>query len=297
MQDNYYKGKAALVDRFLHAVRGIYYAWEKESNFRIEVGIAIVMLGAMFVLPLTFVERAVLVLIIGLILSLEIINSVFERFLDLLRPEFSPEVKHIKDTLAGTVLLASFISVIIAGFILVPAFLEFDFTAYEWMASREMDTLENLAQPLTVLGSWQFILGLVIILTPWLVYKKRHDVLSLLLGSVIGGEIIAFVLKSVFERARPFLGDGFSIFAGSSFPSGHALVGAAFWLTAGYILTAYSTKRKFIWVAIGVIIALIALSRVVLSVHWFSDIVAGLLLGTTWFFLWFGINKHLFQKL
>ncbi len=295
MKDNYYKGKAALVDRFGHAFRGMYYAWKKEPNFKIEAGIAALVLGVMAVLPLSFVERAVLVLIITLVLTLEVVNSVFERMLDLIHPKFSPEVKHIKDTLAGAVLLASLAALLIGGFILVPAFLAYDATVDQWISNIDAPSLFIIAKTLTLLGSWQLILGLVLILSPWLLYKKRHEILSLLLGSVVIGEMIVFILKNFFERARPALVslDGLS---GASFPSGHALVGTAFWLTVGYILTHYSTKRKYLWIGVGAIVAVIALSRVMLSLHWFSDVVAGLLLGTIWFFLWFGINKHLFQK-
>lgn len=295
MRDEYYKGKAALVDRFGHAFRGVGYAWKREPNFKIETGIAVLVLSVMAVLPLSFVERAVLVLIITLVLTLEVVNSVFERMLDLIHPKFSPEVKHIKDTLAGAVLLSSLASLVIGGFILAPAFLAYDATVNQWILNIDAPSLFIIAKTLTLLGSWQLILGLVLILSPWLLYKKRHEILSLLLGSVVVGEMIVLILKNFFERARPaFVNlDGLS---GASFPSGHALVGAAFWLTVGYILTGYSTKRKYLWTGIGIIILLVALSRVILSVHWLSDVVAGLLLGTVWFLLWFGINKKLFRR-
>src|SRR3989338_7588053 len=126
MKDEYYKGKAALVDRIEHALRGIWYALEKEHNLRFEVLAALAVLIGMFILPLAALERAVLVLIIAVVLGLEIFNSVFERMLDLIHPHFSPEVKRIKDTMAGVVLLAVLASLLIGGFILIPAFLAFD---------------------------------------------------------------------------------------------------------------------------------------------------------------------------
>lgn len=115
----YHKGKSSLVGRFAHAFRGIGYGWQKEPNFRIEVLAAAFVIVLMAVLPLTSIERAILVITIFLVLGVELINSVLERVLDLAHPEFSSEVKRIKDTMAGIVLLAAATSVTVAGLILL----------------------------------------------------------------------------------------------------------------------------------------------------------------------------------
>lgn len=295
MQDNYYKGKATLVERLNHAVRGIWSASQKEPNFKIELAIAVLVLALMFILPLGTVERAVLIVIITFVLALEIVNSVFERMLDLIHPRFSPEVKHIKDTLAGSVLIAALASIVIGLLILTPAFLEFDTVVSKWALNVHLQQLFVIARALTMLGSWQIILALVFVLAPWLIYKKRYEIFSFLFGSVVISEMFVFLLKMFFARERPMSSDFFEGVEVYSFPSGHALVGTAFWLTVGYIITGHSKKRKYLWFVIGAIIALIALSRIVISVHWVSDVVSGMLLGTFWFFLWFGINKRLFR--
>lgn len=117
--DTYYKGKSSLVRRFAHAFQGISYGWQKEPNFRIEVLAATLVVALMVILPLTSIERAILVITIFLVLGIELINSVLERMLDIVHPKFSPEVKRIKDTMAGIVLLAAVTSVAVAGLILL----------------------------------------------------------------------------------------------------------------------------------------------------------------------------------
>lgn len=117
--DAYHKGRLSLVGRFAHALRGVGYGWQKEPNFRIEVFAAVLVIALMIILPLTSIERAVLILTIFLVLGVELINSVLERMLDVVHPKFSPEVGRIKDTMAGVVFLAAATSIAVAGLILL----------------------------------------------------------------------------------------------------------------------------------------------------------------------------------
>jgi len=291
----YYTGKSPLVERFIHAFRGLGYAWQKEPNFRIEVAIAIGVLGAMVVLPLNAVERAVLVLVIALVLVLEILNSVFERVLDVVHPDFSSEVKRIKDTMAGAVLVASAASVIIAGFILVQPFLLLDRIFEQFLSHLRISPWVDIARGVTLLGGWQVVGGVGAAAALALLFRKQFKMLTLLLGGVFFGNAVLLVLKFLFARPRPD-GVGLAETFGFSFPSGHVFLGTVFWLTLAYVLTSAETKRKYLWGVAAFIIVLIALSRVMLSVHWFSDIVGGILLGIFWFFFWFGINERLFRK-
>jgi hypothetical protein len=73
---------------------------------------------------------------------------------------------------------------------------------------------------------------------------------------------------------------------GPSFPSGHVMAAVALWGLLPLVVALY-TKRKAVWWAsvyiAGGLIAGITASRVYLGVHWFSDVTAGLVVGT--FFL------------
>lgn len=291
----YYKGRSPLTERFLHAMRGIKYAWQKEPNFRIEVLFAITVFIAMSVLPLSGIERAVLVLAVALVLSLEVVNSVFERMLDLLHPPFSHEVKRIKDTLAGVVLLASVASLMVAGFILTRPILEFDVFFQRVLADFRTEGWIQIMHKVTILGEWRILLPVSLILLLLLFYKKRYELFGIFGGSVIIGEVLLLIMKMGFARERP---PGAELIEanGYSFPSGHVFLATVFWLAVGYIITNADREKMYLWIIPCAIIILVALSRVLLSVHWFSDIAGGLLFGIFWFLLWFGINKRLFKK-
>ncbi|PIZ98480.1 MAG: diacylglycerol kinase [Candidatus Komeilibacteria bacterium CG_4_10_14_0_2_um_filter_37_10] len=95
------------------AILGIKIVWQSESNFRIEVCLALLVVIMMIVLPTTYLENAVLLLLIGIVLVLEILNSTWERIIDLLKPRLNHYVGAIKDMLAASVLLAAILSIII----------------------------------------------------------------------------------------------------------------------------------------------------------------------------------------
>ncbi|MEI7749896.1 MAG: diacylglycerol kinase family protein [Candidatus Moraniibacteriota bacterium] len=105
---------------FRHATDGIRSAFSTERNLRIEF-----MLGAMsiilsFLLPLSITERAVVFLTIGVILPLEIVNTCFERLMDVLSPQYHESVRVIKDLTAGAVLIASIAATFVGLVIFVP---------------------------------------------------------------------------------------------------------------------------------------------------------------------------------
>lgn len=90
-----------------YAVRGIVRTAKTEQNFRIELGFAAVVIILMFVLPLSAAERAALLLATVAVLVLELMNSIAERFVDLLKPRIHHYVEEVKDIMAGAVLVAS----------------------------------------------------------------------------------------------------------------------------------------------------------------------------------------------
>jgi undecaprenyl-diphosphatase len=71
--------------------------------------------------------------------------------------------------------------------------------------------------------------------------------------------------------------------SGYSFPSGHATVAVAVWGTMVLILGPGRSPRTkvLLGAAAGAISLLVAVSRLYLGVHWFTDVVGGLALGAT----------------
>jgi len=108
-----------IIRAFYNAFRGIKEAFIEQS-FRILFIIALFVVVCLFYFPFESLERAVLILVVVLVLSLELINSQIERILDILRPDYSEEVRKMKDISAGAVLTASIGAVFLAVIIILP---------------------------------------------------------------------------------------------------------------------------------------------------------------------------------
>lgn len=111
-----------LFKSFHYASRGIGIAWQHEQSFRIQVLAAAVVVALMLWLRVTLGEAVALILLIILVLTLEIINSILERFVDVFKPRIHPMVEEIKDLMAGAVLIAS-VGALIVGFLILGPYL------------------------------------------------------------------------------------------------------------------------------------------------------------------------------
>lgn len=109
-----------LTKSFRYAWRGLVTVAREEQNFRLQLAAAVVVTGLMFFLELRVLEKAMLTIAMVLVLILELLNSIFERMVDILKPRIHHYVEEIKDIMAGTVLVASVGAVIIGLLIFWP---------------------------------------------------------------------------------------------------------------------------------------------------------------------------------
>lgn len=105
---------------FGHAINGIVTVFQTEQSFRLQTiaGIFAIALGFAFQIRAT--ELIILLLLISSVLTLELINSIFERVLDAFKPRLHPIVKEAKDMMAGAVLLMSLFAFVIGVYIFYP---------------------------------------------------------------------------------------------------------------------------------------------------------------------------------
>lgn len=106
----------------------------------------------------------------------------------------------------------------------------------------------------------------------------------LLVLSRLGAMVLSSSIKLLVDRVRPLFEVPVATALGASFPSGHALGAAAFWSAALLVvlpLVGRAARRAALVVAVLVPLA-VAASRVLLGVHYLSDVVAGLVLGAGW---------------
>jgi len=112
-----------LVQSFSYAWRGVKLVFKEEQNFRLQIAIALICLVLMIVFSLRSWEIIALILVITLVLVLELMNSIIERLVDILKPRVHFYVESIKDMMAAAVLISSLAAIIIGFKIFFPYFL------------------------------------------------------------------------------------------------------------------------------------------------------------------------------
>ena len=107
-----------------NAFNGIKYVFINERNFRIQLILAIIVIIIAFFLKLKFVQLAILVLTIFLVLFAELINTALEVIVDMYTKEYNEKAKIAKDISSGAVTLIAIMSVIIGLMVFLPTILE-----------------------------------------------------------------------------------------------------------------------------------------------------------------------------
>ncbi len=105
---------------FRHAVDGLIYAVEKEQNFLIMMIATIVTFIISFLLKISKLELAVVVICIGSVIACEMINSSIEAAVDLVTTKENELAKIAKDCASGASLILSIMSLFVAGIIFIP---------------------------------------------------------------------------------------------------------------------------------------------------------------------------------
>ncbi len=109
-----------LIRSFRYALRGVAHVFREEQSFRIQIVAGLVVLILALYFGIKVWEAVALMLVIIMVLVLELINSVFERVIDILKPRMHPYVETIKDIMAAVVLISSIGAVLIGVLILGP---------------------------------------------------------------------------------------------------------------------------------------------------------------------------------
>lgn len=144
---------------------------------------------------------------------------------------------------------------------------------------------------IALLGKWQIVLVLTLLILAAMWLGKKREYFLPFAVTVLGSQISEFILKRIFQRPRPTNGafheDSFS------FPSGHAVVAMAFYGFLMYFLwqnVANKFWRNALMFLGTAIILLVSLSRLYLGLHFFTDVLVGLVVGALW--LAIGIFMH-----
>jgi undecaprenol kinase len=101
------------IKSFTYAFQGIKLVVKDEQNMRIHLITSVVVFSLAYLLEIPKQEIIILLILVGIILSLEAMNTAIERVVDLATTEYHPLAKQAKDAAAAAVLLFSFITIIV----------------------------------------------------------------------------------------------------------------------------------------------------------------------------------------
>jgi membrane-associated phospholipid phosphatase len=162
-----------------------------------------------------------------------------------------------------------------------------DSSAANWGDAHASQLSTRMLYRVTDLGDWPIVplLGVAILLYEWRRAPSRY-LLPFLLVVFLGDKLVTNGIKDLVDRARPTL-NPIAETLGPSFPSGHSSTAASFYAALALILARRRSARVRALLAggAGAIAIAVASSRVLLDVHWLSDVTAGVLLGWAWFAL------------
>ncbi len=114
------KGLKRIKNSFKYAFSGLIDTYRTEQSVWIYIPVALLVILMGFLLKISNYEWMVVVLILGIILSLELVNTALEAVVDLVTKEYKPLAKKAKDTVSAAVLVFAIASVIVGLIIFLP---------------------------------------------------------------------------------------------------------------------------------------------------------------------------------
>lgn len=149
------------------------------------------------------------------------------------------------------------------------------------------------------LGGTDILVLVVASVAIYYLIQGNYKEMAVLLVAVIGAYVLSYFFKGLFNRPRPeFIPAGDYMYS-ASFPSGHALLAAATYLTLGGIVIQLLPRNRLkayvLFLTIFVVI-LVGFTSAYLGVHWPTDVLAGWIIGSVWAIPWWQIVRCLRQR-
>ncbi|TFW31654.1 phosphatase PAP2 family protein [Massilia horti] len=155
----------------------------------------------------------------------------------------------------------------------------------QWFHAHATPALTRVMLFVTHWHSVAGILAMVVLLAAWLWQRRERYWVLALVAAVPGGQLLNVLMKTAFQRPRPQFDDPFLTLPTYSFPSGHTVAATLLYgFLACYV---FRHVRDWRWrcaalVLACLLVALVALSRMYLGVHYLSDVLAAVCEGCAW---------------
>ncbi|MEO8546281.1 MAG: phosphatase PAP2 family protein [Burkholderiaceae bacterium] len=185
---------------------------------------------------------------------------------------------------------------VLAFALLAGEMLEGDTRAFDMVLLRAAQSLRadhpwvsDVMRDFSGLGSTVVLTLFTAITVGYLALASTRTIALLVAASAISGSICVSVFKAAFGRARPDTVYAELVATGLSFPSGHATMSAVVFLTLGALVASTRMlwiERIYIVCATALMTVLVGASRIVLGVHWATDVLGGWAFGSAWAIAW-----------
>lgn len=152
---------------------------------------------------------------------------------------------------------------------------------------------------ITQLGGILFVASCAAVVALALFINRQRQLAAIWVTTMLAIIPINSGLKAIFHRARPLNNDGLIVEHSWSFPSGHAFGAIVFYGMLAYVLLRLLPRRfhRGVIAAAVLLISTIGISRIMLQVHYFSDVVAGYASGAAWLLTCISIAEYLHADL
>ncbi|MGY5351253.1 diacylglycerol kinase [Wenyingzhuangia sp. IMCC45533] len=108
-----------------YALKGLLHLIKTENAIKIHMTVVILLTAAGYFSELTTIEWMFQFLALGLVISIEALNTCLEKIADFVQPNFDKQIGLIKDVSAGAVLLSSIFAGIVVCLIYIPKFIQY----------------------------------------------------------------------------------------------------------------------------------------------------------------------------
>lgn len=187
----------------------------------------------------------------------------------------------MKSHLKNYIIISLFAFILIATSVLFKATMKEDLLLYYLLISIKNNILLSVATLLSFLGS---IKGLIVVSFFLVFILKSNKQRIFLFLDLIGSGLIINITKNIFLRERPIIGQ--NLLADYSFPSGHTFIAITFYGFLLYLVMKdkESNYKKIKEGLLLFLIITIPLSRLILGVHYLTDVLGGITLGLAYLF-------------
>lgn len=151
-------------------------------------------------------------------------------------------------------------------------------------AVHDRDGVVGFLKFLSLLGGPPLLTALVVPATAYVLWRGQPRLAIFLVVTSLGGGIVDTIVKVLVDRPRPLVDHAIATAHGKSFPSGHAMSSTVVYgaLLVVFLPAIYRQHRRIFVAAIIVIVAAVGSSRLLLGVHFVSDVIGGYVLGLAW---------------